>query len=106
MNVVTVKFKRGPRRSGWAQYQFSLGAWFSDVEQKDCQEGLFFNLDCTGQEASCCRENSLQEGKAFVESECLMFQRDFQRSGVSDSSNNSGAGVGARKPKITLKALL
>jgi len=36
---------------------FSLGAWFSCVEQKDRQEGLFFNLGCTGQDASCCRGN-------------------------------------------------
>jgi len=50
MNVVTVKF-------GEVQHKisFSLRAWFSCVEQKDRQEGLFFNLGCTGQEASCCR---------------------------------------------------
>jgi len=51
MNVVTVKF-RGSKGSGWAQDRFSLGAWFSCVEQKDRQEGLFFNLGCTGREAS------------------------------------------------------
>jgi len=32
---------------------FSLGAWFSCVEQKDHH---FFNLGCIGREASCCRE--------------------------------------------------
>jgi len=34
---------------------FSLGAWFSCDEQKDREEGLFFNLGCTEREASCCR---------------------------------------------------
>jgi len=36
----------------------------------------------------------------FIESECLMVQRDFQR-GVSDSSSKE-----ARQPEITLQALL
>jgi len=54
MSVVTVKFE-GTRGSGRAQDQFFSGAWFSCVEQKDRQKGLFFNLGCTGREASFCR---------------------------------------------------
>jgi len=56
MNVVTVKF--GEVQGGVDGYKmsFSLGAWFFCVQQKDLQEGLFFNLGCTGREASYCRE--------------------------------------------------
>jgi len=50
-------------------------------------------------------ENCLQEGEEFIESECLMIQRDFQR-WVSDSSSNSGTGAEARQPEITPQALL
>jgi len=56
MNVVTVKFGEGPRREDGLKISFSPGAWFSCVVQKDRQENrLFFNLHCTGREASCCR---------------------------------------------------
>jgi len=55
MNVATVKFGRLQEGVDGHENSFSLGAWFSRVEQKDCQEGLFFNLGCTGREASCCR---------------------------------------------------
>jgi len=70
-----------------------LWPWFSCVEQKDHQEGFFFNLGCTGREARCCRgklsdcrENrgEIVRRKAkgsFIESECLMVQHDFQQRG-------------------------
>jgi len=55
MNVVTVKF--GDSKGEWmgTRSVFLLGAWFSCVEQKDRQTGLFFNVGCTGREAGCCR---------------------------------------------------
>jgi len=71
MNVVMVKFGGIQRGVKGQKISFSLGAWFSCVEQKDRQEGLFFNLGFTGREASCCR--------GIVESECLMVQRNFQQ---------------------------
>jgi len=39
-----------------------LKAWFSCDEQKDRQEGLFFNLGCTGREATCffCKHMKLR----------------------------------------------
>jgi len=47
--------------------------------------------------------NCLQGGGAFIEGECLVVLRDFQRGrGVSDSRSNSGTGVEARQPEITL----
>jgi len=77
---------------------FSLGAWFSCVEQKVRQEGFFFNLGCTGREASCCRGKlSAVRQRAFS----VIFS-----GGLSDSSSNSGTGVEARHPKITLQTLL
>jgi len=44
MNVVTVKFGGSKGEVDGKKISFSLGAWFSCVEQKDRQEGLFFNL--------------------------------------------------------------
>jgi len=38
----------------------------------------------------------------FIEGECLIVQRDFQRGGGSDSRSNSGTGVKAKQPEITL----
>jgi len=56
MNVVTVKFGEGSKGGvDGHKISFSMGAWFSCVEQKDRQEGLFFNLGFTGREASYCR---------------------------------------------------
>jgi len=48
--------------------------------------------------------NYLQGGEVlFIESECLVVQRDFPRGrGVSNCRSNSGAGVEARQPEITL----
>jgi len=54
MNEVTVKFGGSKGGVDGHKISFSLGAWFSCVEQRDRQEGLFFNLGCTGREASCC----------------------------------------------------
>jgi len=42
---------------------FSLGAWFSCDEQKNRQEGLFFNLGCTRQGLAVVGENCLQGGE-------------------------------------------
>jgi len=64
MSVVTVKLGEFQGGSGWAQDQFFSGGWFSCDEQKDRQEGFFFNLDCTRREATVLGENCLQEGKA------------------------------------------
>jgi len=57
MNAVTVTFGGVGVQGGVDGHKisFSLEIWFSCVEQKDRQEGLFFNLGCTGPEASCCR---------------------------------------------------
>jgi len=41
----------------------------------------------------------------FIEGECLVVQREF-RGRISDSRSNSGTGVVARQPEITLLALL
>jgi len=51
---------------------FSLGAWFFCAEQKDLQEGLFFNLGCTRREASSCREEIVCRKGPFIEGECFM----------------------------------
>jgi len=40
MKVVTIKFG-GPRELKEHNIRFSLGAWFSCDEQKDCQESNF-----------------------------------------------------------------
>jgi len=63
---------------------FSLGGWFSCDEQKDRQEDIFFNLGYTGREASCCRGDVVcRKAKGpFIEGECLMVQREFQREWV------------------------
>jgi len=57
INVVPVKFffwGGGPKGAGRHKISLSLGACFACVEQKDRQEGLFFNLGFTGREANCC----------------------------------------------------
>jgi len=48
MKVVTVKFGGVQGRVDGHKISFSLGAWFPCVEQKDRQEGIFFNLVYTG----------------------------------------------------------
>jgi len=57
MKLVMVKLGGGGPREGVDGHKinFSLGAWFSCDEQKDRQEGLFFNLSCTRRETSCFR---------------------------------------------------
>jgi len=86
----------------------SLEARPSCVEQKDRQEVLFFNLGCTGREANCCR-GKLSAGKQRAArpqkaSACWPSAASSGGEGLSDSSSNSGAGVEARQPEITLQA--
>jgi len=69
MNVVTVKFEGSQGRVDGHKISFSLGAWFSCVEQKDRLEGLIFNLGCTGWEASC-RRGKLSAGRRRLVVQC------------------------------------
>jgi len=48
MKVVIVKFGGVQGETNGHKISFSLGVLFFCDEQKDRQEGLFFNLDCTG----------------------------------------------------------
>jgi len=66
MNVVMVKF--GGSKGEWVGTRsvFLLGTWFSCVEQKDRQEGFFFNLGLLGERPTVAVGNCLQEGEGPV----------------------------------------
>jgi len=101
VKAITVKFGEGSKGGvDGHKIRFYLGAWFSYDEQKNRREGPFFSLGRTGTEII-----SREAKGPFVESKCLVIQRDFQRE-VSDSKSSSGIGVEARQPESHLQALL
>jgi len=55
MKVVKVKFGGSKGGVDGHKNRLSLEAWLYCDEQKDRQEGLFFNLGRTGREANRCR---------------------------------------------------
>jgi len=63
MNLVTGKFG-GSKRVNGHKISFSLGAWFSCVEQKNRQEGLFWVV--LGERPAVVGENCLQEGEGPI----------------------------------------
>jgi len=83
MGSVTPVLASKSTRSGTDGHKISffLEVWFSCDEQKDRQEGVFFNLGCNGQEASCCRGKLFAGRQRFIEGKCLVVQHDFQQRG-------------------------